>query len=84
MQACWRITAVGTHRLMCTAAATTLRAMLVGVVAVDAWVKSWLSAAAGSSPSFLQGAITSAANFLQALLGITNTAAAATSSNAVH
>lgn len=45
--------------------------MYAAVVAVDAWVKSYLSAAAGSAPSFLQGAITSAAAFLQALLGIT-------------
>ncbi|WIA17727.1 hypothetical protein OEZ85_009243 [Tetradesmus obliquus] len=46
-------------------------ALPAAVVAVDAWVKSYLSAAAGSAPSFLQGAITSAAAFLQALLGIT-------------
>jgi hypothetical protein len=38
---------------------------------VDHWVKSYLSAAAGSAPSFLQSTITSAAGFLQGLLGIT-------------
>jgi hypothetical protein len=38
---------------------------------VDHWVKSSLSTAAGAAPNFLQAAVLSASNFLQALFGVT-------------
>ncbi|KAF6265180.1 hypothetical protein COO60DRAFT_1119417 [Scenedesmus sp. NREL 46B-D3] len=41
-----------------------------GVAAVNHWVSSLLSPAAGSAPGFLQGLIISAASFLQELLGV--------------
>lgn len=40
------------------------------MAAVNHWVSSLLSPAAGSAPGFLQGLIISAAGFLQELLGV--------------